>query len=79
MVSVDPVRKDTSASAFRATQPFYKTCYRRSWLYAKIGQLFVAQKTFVAAMQASHMHHKFQSTVRLKPCTTLPADFVTAA
>ena len=59
LVPVDAVCEDTSASAFLATQPLDKTCYGRFWRYAKIGQIFFAQKAFVAAMQASHMHHKF--------------------
>ena len=59
LVLVDAVREDTSASAFPATQSLYKTCYGRFWLYVKIGQIFAAQETFVAAMEASHMHHKF--------------------
>jgi hypothetical protein len=59
LVLLDPVREDTSASAFPATQPFYKSCYGRLWRYAKFGQIFIAQKAFVAATQASHMHHKF--------------------
>jgi hypothetical protein len=59
LVTLDAVCEDTSASAFLATQPLYKTYYGRFWLYAKIGQLFIAQKTFVAAVEASHMHDKF--------------------
>ncbi len=59
LVPVDPVREDTSASAFPATQPLYETCYGRFWRYAIIGQIFIAQKHFVAAMETSHMHHKF--------------------
>jgi len=59
LVPINPVREDTSASAFPATQPLYKTCYGRFWRYAKIGQIFIAQKAFVAATQASHMHNKF--------------------
>ena len=59
LVPLDAVCEDTSASAFPATQPLYETCYGRFWRYAKIGQIFIAQKTFVAAMEASHMHDKF--------------------
>jgi hypothetical protein len=59
LVFVNPVREDASASAFPATQPLYKTCYGRFWRYAKIGQIFLAQKAFVAATQASHVHDKF--------------------
>jgi hypothetical protein len=59
LVPVNPVRKYTSATAFPATQPLCKTCYGRFWRYAKIRQIFIAQKAFVAAMEASHMHHKF--------------------
>jgi hypothetical protein len=61
LVLVDPVREDTSASAFPATQPLYKTCYGRFWPDAKIGQLFIAQKISVATMEASHMHDKFDN------------------
>ena len=46
LVPVDPVCEDTSASAFPATQPLYETCYGRFWRYAKIGQIFIAQKHF---------------------------------
>jgi hypothetical protein len=59
LVPLDAVCKDTSASAFLATQPLYKTCYRRLWRYARIGQICIAQKAFMAAMKASHMHDKF--------------------
>ena len=58
LVPVYPVCEDTSASALPATQPLYKSCYRR-WRYAKIGQIFIAQKAIVAATQASHMHDEF--------------------
>jgi hypothetical protein len=59
LVPVNPVREYISASAFSATQSLYKTCYGRFWRYAKIGQIFIAQKAFVTATQASHMHDKF--------------------
>jgi hypothetical protein len=63
LVPFDAVCEDTSTStsAFLATQPLYKTCYRRFWLDAKIGQLFIAQKISVATMEASHMHDKFDN------------------
>jgi hypothetical protein len=59
LVPLDTVCEDASASAFPATQPLYKTCYGRFWLDAETGQIFIAQNTFVAATQASHMHDKF--------------------
>ena len=55
LVPVDAVCEDTSASAFLATQPLYKTCDGRFWRYAIIGQIFIAQKTSVAAMEASNL------------------------
>jgi hypothetical protein len=64
LVLVDPVREDTSASAFPATQPLYKTCDGRFWRYAEIGQIIIAQDTSVAAMEVSHMHDKFGRPAR---------------
>jgi hypothetical protein len=40
--------------------------YGRFWRYAKIGQIFIAQKAFVAATQASHMHDKFRRLAHVR-------------
>ena len=63
LVPGNPVRDDTSAFAIAATQPFYECRYGRFRPNAKAGQTFSAQDAFVAATQASNLHHKFDRLV----------------
>ena len=79
LVPVDAVCEDTSASAFLATQPLYKTCYWRSWLYAKTGQLLTVQNAFVTATQASHNHDKFGRLAHDRHSTPLSCNTICTA